>query len=83
MTVPLTEQERRYIRAAHHVAEGRRIVAEQCQRIVKRQLQGYPVVAQERMLWLFVRTLECLEHHERTLRKELADAQAEVAKHHD
>jgi hypothetical protein len=83
MSVPLTELELKYIRATHHVAEGRRIVAEQCQRIVKRQLQGYPIAAQEHVLWLFVRTLESLEHYERTLSKEIADAQAELAKHDD
>lgn len=80
MSIPLAQLEAERIRAVQHVAHGRRIIAEQCQRIAKRQLQGYPVDAQERTLWLFIRTLECLEHHERVLSQEIADARAELAR---
>lgn len=54
--------------ATRHVAEGRRIVAQQCERIVRLKARGSCTRSFELTLDVFVSTLQILEEHERELR---------------
>lgn len=54
--------------AARHVAQGRIIVAQQRERIVRLQALGLSTRSHERTLEIFISTLEILEEHERELR---------------
>lgn len=73
----LAELERQYAQASQGVAVGRRIVAEQRQRIDRLRSQGHPVSSHERMLSLCVRTLRNLEQRERMVWQELVGARAQ------
>ena len=55
--------------ATRHVAEGRRIVAQQRERIAGLKARGLSTRNYERTLDVFVSTLEILEEHEQALRK--------------
>jgi hypothetical protein len=56
--------------AARHVAEGRRIVAQQRARIARLRARGHPVGDHQQVLSAFEETLRHLEWHEKMLRKE-------------
>lgn len=55
--------------ATRHVAEGRRIVTQQCERIVRLKARGLSTRSYERTLDVFVSTLQILEEHEQALRE--------------
>ena len=55
--------------AARHVAEARRIVAQQRARIEWLKALGGDIADAERLLTTFVITLGSLEHHERSLQE--------------
>jgi predicted nucleic acid-binding Zn-ribbon protein len=61
--------------AREHVIQGRRIVEEQRGRIAQLRAHGHSVKSHEQLLAQFERTLESLQHHERVLMAELAEAE--------
>jgi len=60
--------------AKYHVARARQIVAEQRRRIARLHDRGHSIQSHEAMLAQFEQTLAALEHHERHLHAELAEA---------
>lgn len=63
--------------ATRHVAEGRRIVAQQRERIAGLKARGLSTRNYERTLDVFVSTLEILEEHEQALRASAGKLAAE------
>jgi hypothetical protein len=53
--------------AARHVAEGRRIVAQQRERIARLKADGHPTADHEQTLRVLESTLQILEDHERQI----------------
>lgn len=59
--------------AVRHVAEGRRIVELQRDRIEKLRLDGHDVARHQQLLRQFEDTLRAFEHFERLVRSEVAE----------
>jgi hypothetical protein len=57
--------------AVRHVAEGRRIVAQQRERIARLKAAGHPTLDHEQTLQIFETNLRIFENHERHIRKGL------------
>jgi hypothetical protein len=53
--------------AARHVAEGRRIVAQQRERIARLKAGGHPTADHEQTLQVLESTLQILEDHQRQI----------------
>jgi hypothetical protein len=70
----MPDEEMELERAAQHVAAGKRIVAQQHERIATLKAAGHPVEEHERLLKVFAHTLEALEAHHRLLLREIAKA---------
>lgn len=81
MSLWVNDLERQLMQASEHVAKGRRIVAEQQDRITQLGLLGRSVEGSQRTMSVFVSTLGLFEDHERNIRQELTAARAEIAKH--
>jgi hypothetical protein len=60
-------------RAMRHVAEGRRMVVEQCERISRLKAMGYSTAYAERTLEIFLKCVKALEDHEQSLRRQAAE----------
>jgi hypothetical protein len=56
--------------AARHVSQGRRLVAEQRERIARLKADGLPTTVYEHTLVVFETTLQTLEDHEQLLHQE-------------
>jgi hypothetical protein len=63
----MVEEETALVQAVRHVAEGRRIVANQRARIAKLRALGHPTLNHEQTLSIFESTLRIFEDHARAL----------------
>ena len=69
LAVVMLEKESTLEQAVRHVAEAKRFVAEQRQRIEKLKASGISTLDAEQTLDVFTTTLKLLEDHEQYLRK--------------
>ena len=69
----MPDEENELKRATQHVAAAEHIVAQQRERIAKLEAGGHEITNHQRMLDLFIRTLEALKDHERLLTSEVAE----------
>ena len=67
----MTEKENTLEQAVRYVAEAKRIITEQRQRIEKLKASGISTIDAEQTLDVFTTTLKLLEDHEQYLRKHI------------
>jgi hypothetical protein len=72
----MPDEESELEQAKRHVAAAERVIAQQRERIAKLKSGGHPVTHHQRLLDLFVSTLEAFKDHERLLEREVAEKKA-------
>jgi hypothetical protein len=69
----MPDEENELKQATQHVAAAEQIVAQQRERIAKLKAGGHQTADHQRLLDLFIRTLEAFKDHERLLASEVAE----------
>jgi hypothetical protein len=69
----MPDEETELQQATQHVAAAERIVAQQRERIAKLKADGHSTADHQRLLDVFISTLEAFKDHERLLQSEVAE----------
>ncbi len=72
----MPDEENELKQATQHVAAAEQIVSQQRERIAKLKAGGHQIAEHERLLDIFISTLEAFKNHERLLTSEVAEKQA-------
>jgi hypothetical protein len=76
----MPDEENELKRATQHIAAAEQIVAEQRRRIGRLEAGGHPTAEHQRLLELFISTLEAFKDHERLLASEVAEKKTHHSK---